>query len=279
MPKRYPKQARDIAVSLYLEGLSVPEITRRFNEGTAGLTGKHEKPIPIAITERRVAEYVAEHKAQHGPRPKPEDQELTVDSINRVKQRALNVLAREIAHLEGLPKGRISAKQSTALRQHYATLDDMERRAEIAEKRKAKGKRGKKPGATEGKSESAIEALAQAEQEAGHPKGHREEAGEAQSQMQSQESKDTKPDIFEGVVDLTKHPDQAQVLRKLEGVHPNRGLSKEELEEIMRLRGGAALRDDGNRRAVQPDDPRIEHGDGDEDLRSQGSAVQSRAVR
>jgi len=161
MPKRYPKQTRDIAVSLYLEGLSVPEITRRFNEGTAGLTGKADKPIPIGITERRVAEYIAEHKVKHGPRPEPEDQELTVDSINRVKQRALNVLAREIAHLEQLPKGRISAKQSTALRQHYATLDDMERRAEIAEKRKAKGKgSGKKAGAPSGKTESAIDALA-----------------------------------------------------------------------------------------------------------------------
>lgn len=229
MPKRYPKQTRDLAVALYLEDLSVPEITRRFNDGTAGLTGKGDKPIPIGITERRVAEYIAEHKAKHGPRSEPEDQELTVDSINRVKQRALNVLAREIAHLEQLPKGRISAKQSTALRQHYATLDDMERRAEIAEKRKAKGKgAGKKAGAPSGKSESAIDALARAGQEAGHREGHSDAAETPQSPVQSEEQPDI-ADIFEGVGGVATVP-RAQALH---GVVPSRGLSKEELEEIM----------------------------------------------
>jgi len=238
MPKRYPKQARDLAIALYLEDLSVPEITRRFNEGTAGLTGKGDKPIPIDIGERRVAEYIAEYKAKHGPRPEPEDQELTVDSINRVKQRALNVLAREIAHLEQLPKGRISAKQSTALRQHYATLDDMERRAEIAEKRKAKGKgAGKKPGAPSGKSESAIDALAK-QGTGGKHAGAREngmaepDAPEntpelaAGQQACRREGHDQAPEREEGPVQSR----ETQVDNR--SIYVPRGLSPEELEAI-----------------------------------------------
>jgi len=197
MPKRYPKKAREVAVALYLEGLSVPEITRRFNDGTAGLIDKEGKPQPIGITERRVAEYVAEHKAKHGPRKEPEDEELTVDSINRVKQRALNVLAREIAHLEGLPNGRISAKQSTALRQHYATLDDMERRQEIAEKRKGRGKRRGKAPVSDDKPKSAIDALVMAEGDgSGHSEGHLEEARSPKPNKQSQEPTDIERDAM-----------------------------------------------------------------------------------
>lgn len=216
MPKRYPKKAREVAVALYLEGLSVPEITRRFNDGTAGLIDKEGKPQPIGIKKRTVAEYVAAHKAERGPRPEPEDQELTVDSINRVKQRALNVLAREIAHLEQLPKGRISAKQSTALRQHYATLDDMERRQEIAEKRRGRGKRRATKAPASDKAESAIEALAKAEKGDG-------------------DHLDVETTVHEGVIDLEELDEagRVQALRKLEGVHPTRGLSKEELDEIM----------------------------------------------
>jgi hypothetical protein len=226
MPKRYPKKAREVSVALYQERLSVPEITRRLNEGTAGLLDKEGKPQPIPITERRVAEYVAEHKAQHGPRPEPEDAELTADSINRVKQRALNVLAREIAHLEGLPTGRISAKQSTALRQHYATLDDMERRQELAEKRKGRGKRraGKAEPAGE-KRESAIEALAKAEQgtgqQAGRQEGHSEAGEAAQSPIQSQEQADTKTDK------------RREEFDRMVNIPFERGLSQEEIDEIM----------------------------------------------
>jgi len=231
MAKRYPRQTRDIAVALYLEDLSVPEITRRFNDGTAGLTGKADKPIPIPITERRVAEYIAEHKAKHGPRPEPEDQELTVDSINRVKQRALNVLTREIAHLERLPKGRISAKQSTALRQHYATLDDMERRAEIAEKRKAKGKgAGKKPGAPSGKSESAIDALAKSEQSTAH------EEGRSTSQCRDPfcPCQDGDPCNYEDgqMAEPTPSEVAARAEQQSHSRQNGRGLSQEELEAI-----------------------------------------------
>lgn len=242
MAKRYPKQARDLAVALYLEDLSVPEITKRFNEGTAGLTGKEDKPLKIAITERRVAEYVAEHKAKHGPRPEPEDQELTADSINRVKQRALNVLAREIAHLEGLPKGRIQAKQSTALRQHYATLDDMERRAEIAEKRRAKGK-GKRPsknaGTSNGKGESAIEQLAKAGgQKAGRQGGHESAVETPQTETQREKCvdpfcpcQDGDPCNYED--GKLEPPTSEEITLREEQQARVRGLSPEELEEIM----------------------------------------------
>jgi hypothetical protein len=237
MPKRYPKQARDFSVQLYLSGLSVPEVTRRFNEGTAGLTTKEGKPLPIAITERRVAEYVAEYKAEHGPRPEPEDEELTADSINRVKRRALNILAREVAHLESLPKGRISAKQSTALRQHYATLDDMERRQEIAEKRRSKGKRSGKAPVGPSKAESAIEALAHAE---GHSAGHQDGHEAPETQSPSEEPGDTRADTGK---DVGKHagareigstaPITDQSGPKLAAGQASRGLSEEELEEIM----------------------------------------------
>lgn len=237
MPKRYPKQARDFSVQLYLSGLRVPEITRRFNEGTAGLTTKEGKPLPITITERRVAEYVAEYKAEHGPRPEPEDEELTADSINRVKRRAVNVLAREVAHLESLPKGRISAKQSTALRQHYATLDDMERRQEIAEKRRGKGKRAGKAPAGPSKAESAIEALAQQE---GHAAGHQDGQEVPETQSPSKESGDTRADTAEDIGKQTgarengsATPTNDEKDRELAAGQASRGLSEEELEEIM----------------------------------------------
>jgi hypothetical protein len=235
MAKRYPRKAREVAVALYLKDLSVPEITRRLNDGTAGLIDKEGRPQPIGITGRRVAEYVAEHKTQHGPRPEPEDQELTINSINRVKQRALNVLAREIAHLEELPKGRISAKQSTALRQHYATLDDMERRQEIAEKRKGRGKRRSAKAPASDKPESAIEALAKAESGGKHagarengspePKQEAEQAelaaGRQDGHFEPAEMPETQPPSRETHVDNGHN-----------GGH-SRGLSNEELDEIM----------------------------------------------
>jgi len=244
MPKRYPAKAREVAVALYLEHLSVPEITRRLNEGTAGLLDKEGKVQPLDIGERRVAEYVAEHKAKHGPRKEPEDEELTVDSINRVKQRALNVLAREIAHLEQLPNGRITAKQSTALRQHYATLDDMERRQELAEKRKGKGKRRKAPASSDNP-KSAIDALVVAEG-AGHSEGHLEEAERPQSNPQSREQGDIEKDgamskeefeEWQGKLEAEGHiypkdSPERRLIERRSAAHA-RGLSKEELDEIM----------------------------------------------
>ena len=148
MAKHYPKETRTIAGELALSGLDAAEITRRLNAGEAKLD------YPIGISERRVREYVRDYEREHGPPPDPALEDPTADSIARLKHRAVAVLAREVRHLEELPAGRVSPKASAKLRQHYATLDDMERRLELAEARRA-GKARKRRGseAPSGKAE------------------------------------------------------------------------------------------------------------------------------
>lgn len=161
MPQRFPKETRELAGALCMEGLGVPEITRRFNAGEAGLAHA------IEISERRVRELVRDYEAEHGPPPDPEDADLTADSLGRVMRRALAVLAREVRHLETLKPGKVTVTQSKALRQHYATLDDMQRRTELAEQRRSKkGRRGKGQSGKADGPESAIERLAKAQREA-----------------------------------------------------------------------------------------------------------------
>ena len=166
MPKLYNQAVRDVCGALRHEGVRPKEIVRRLNNDEAGLG------FPVEIKERRVYEYIEDYNAEHGPPPGPEDEDQTLDSMRRLRRRAIALIQREITTLEKRRPGKLSVKESQALKAHFATLDDMERREEAAEKRRGKtparpAPNGNGNGQSKG-AESALERVAreQREQEA-----------------------------------------------------------------------------------------------------------------
>lgn len=158
MPRRYDtKEIRNVVGALDCDGVAVREITRRLRAGECGL-----KCGSIGISERQVYNYRANYRAEHGPPTRHVEQDRTLESISSIKQRAVDLAAREIAALESKRPGTMKATQASALRAIYKALDDMERWEEAATKRS----RGRsKPSASNGSrqakgAESALERLA-----------------------------------------------------------------------------------------------------------------------
>lgn len=164
MPRRYDtKEIRNVVGALDCDGVAVREITRRLKAGECGLACGS-----IGISERQVYNYRADYRAEHGPPTKHVDQDKTLESISAIKQRAVDLVAREIAALEAKRPGSMTAKQTSAVRAMYKTLDDMERWEQAARKRGRDRSKPLKP-TGDGKSEqaeSALERLAREEQEA-----------------------------------------------------------------------------------------------------------------
>jgi hypothetical protein len=173
--KHNAKELREVIGALDLAGISGPDIHDRLLKGEAGLE------YPVNISRRQVyyhrQHFRREHKAQA-------DLDRPTESIEALKQRALELIGREIGALENRRPGTINSKESTALAAHYRTLLGMQRGEAVftGRKRSAAQKGAEEP---EGPSESAIDQLAREEQEAGEP---------PQQDQDSQEEEDTSPE-------------------------------------------------------------------------------------
>lgn len=130
MPPRFPKPAKEVAVALRAQGIYPKEITRRLNEDQAGLG------YAVPVSERTVKDWLSIHKREHGPFAKPAVEDVDADSIVKWKGRAFALICREIHALESKHPGKLSIDQSRLLRQHFDTLDGMERISEKAELRR-----------------------------------------------------------------------------------------------------------------------------------------------
>lgn len=155
MPPAYPKSAREVTVALRAQGIGPAEITRRLNEDQAGLG------FAVPCSERTVKEWLAQHKAKHGPFTVPAAEDVDADSIAKYKARAFALICREIAYFETKHKGKLTRDQSRAIRQHFETLDSMERISERAALRRQQPSRAKRAGADAepGKQRSAMDQL------------------------------------------------------------------------------------------------------------------------
>lgn len=157
MAKLYNEAVRDTIGALRYEGVGPKEIERRLHNDEAGMG------FPVQIKERRIYEYIKDYEELHGPPPDPEDEDQTPDSIAKLKHRLAALIRREIAHFEGKKPGTLTHANSVVLRQHYATLDDMERRAEKALKRAVRSKPSRANPTTKGtpeRQETPVERLA-----------------------------------------------------------------------------------------------------------------------
>lgn len=105
------------------------EIRRRLANAEAGLTH------PIKLGDSQIRKYIRDYNEINGPPPKESDLDQSLDSVERLKQRALALVQREIAKFERTAQGQIDSKQATALARHVKTLDEITEREEKARKR------------------------------------------------------------------------------------------------------------------------------------------------
>lgn len=158
MPAKFNETVCDIVGALDRENVAVKEITRRLNDGEAGLD------YAVDISERSVYDYRAAYRKRHGPPPTEEIGDQTFPSTVAAKKRILERVFRELQYLETVPAGKLTQDDATLLRRLFATVDDAERREQMAEKR-----RGRSPSKANGKpekQETAIERLAREAREA-----------------------------------------------------------------------------------------------------------------
>jgi hypothetical protein len=156
MPKKFNDEILEVVGALDREDVAVKEIARRLNQDEAGFG------YEVKISERSVYDYRAAYRKKNGPPPTNEiDQDRTAHSIEALKKRALERIAREIQAYEQIAPGKMTGDQASTMRRLFSTMDDMERREQIAEKR-----RGRSPASANGngkgddKPESAVERLA-----------------------------------------------------------------------------------------------------------------------
>lgn len=157
MPKKFNEAVYEVVGALDRAEPRVPvkEITRRLNENEAGLGHA------IDISERSVYDYRAAYHREHGPPPSGDvDQDATAHSIASLKKRTLERIAIEIQHYEQVKPGQLTGGQATTLRRLFSTLDDMERREQVAEKRRGRPALKAKGNGQPAKEETAIERLA-----------------------------------------------------------------------------------------------------------------------
>lgn len=150
MPKLYDNQVKQRIRELAETGLAATEITQRLNDGAAGL----EKPVPVKY--RRVRELVADWEAEHGPPKGPSEEEIALNTAERLYTRALALMQREVAHLEQKRPGSISAEQSRTLRSHVDTVASI-RQKMAGDQRRRNGKRPQgASGLTSGREDSSA---------------------------------------------------------------------------------------------------------------------------
>lgn len=155
MPRKFNQDIYEVVAALLAADVSVEEITRRLNEGEAGLDHR----VPIA--KRTVYDYRTRIREDQ------ENEEAAQDpgahSIIALKQRAIDRIAKEIIYLEKRPAGKITKDQASTLRRLFSALDDMERRELIAQKRRPRST--PKPKDDEERPETKLEELARAAEE------------------------------------------------------------------------------------------------------------------
>lgn len=127
MPKKFNQEIVDVVAALDRADVGVEEITRRLNEGEAGLDHK------VDIAQRTVYDYRVRAREEATREKLAEDP--TAHSITALKILIRERFAQEIAHLEALPIGKLGGKPATDLHQLFVKLDDMERREFLAQKR------------------------------------------------------------------------------------------------------------------------------------------------
>lgn len=165
MPKKFNDEILEVVGALDREDIAVKEITRRLNQDEAGFG------YAVQISERSVYDYRAAHRKKNGPPPTNEiDRDRTAHSITALKQRAIERVAKELIHLEKTPIGKLGGKPATDLHQLFIKLDDMERREQIAQKRRGRSPaNGNSNGKGDEKPESAVERLAREAKERENP--------------------------------------------------------------------------------------------------------------
>jgi hypothetical protein len=162
--KQFNGKVFEIVGALDREKVAVKEITRRLNEDECGLG------YEVSISERSVYDYRVKYRKDHGPPPTGDVEDKTAQSIEALKRRTLERIAIEIQHYETIRPGEMTGDQVGVLRRLFSTMDDMERREQVAEKRRGRSaSRPKGNGNGQDPPESAIEAIARREAAQSHP--------------------------------------------------------------------------------------------------------------
>jgi hypothetical protein len=112
----------------------VVEILRRLNEGEAGL------PFKVPIGRRQVYTYREQYRAEHGM-PHEDREHATIESVDALEQRVIDLMAREIHALEKRKPGTLTAADSRNLNAHHTALVAIERRAKREPGRQKKARR------------------------------------------------------------------------------------------------------------------------------------------
>jgi hypothetical protein len=164
MPKKFNQAIEDVIAALDREKVPPKEITRRLNEDEAGLGFK------VDIAQRSV--YDIRERARKEAAREDVDLDATAHSIASVKKLALDRIAREIRYYEDVPPGKLTGGHATALRRLFSTLDDMERRERVAQKRRPAGNNGSGTASTDPEeAESTVERMARIQRESEKPSG------------------------------------------------------------------------------------------------------------